>query len=128
MKRVFLAAVLGVVTTIAVAWGFAAYGRVGGAGQSVLNTPDRSVSFGRSEGWGATHVYWRVTASGGSQWGNVDDLYELPSWSVSRSRSGPFRPSEDFPKMAQTFEHGTGWPFRSMRAEFQDLPQGMPRP
>jgi len=40
----FTSVVLGVVTTIAVAWGFAAYGRVGGAGQSVLNTPDRSVS------------------------------------------------------------------------------------
>src|SRR5262245_33814952 len=126
-----MAAALGLLTAVAVAWGLAAF-KQGGWGptvQSVLLRPDYYVPFGRKDAWGKTEVYWRAVAeTGGGRWGAVDRTTSMPSWSRAWSLHGPFLTSSEYPTQVQTFEVASGWPLRAMRAEFRDLPQGAPRP
>jgi len=133
MPRTFLrwaaAGILGLLTTVALAWGLAAFAGSGSrpSCQSVFMRTDYYVPFGRQDAWGRTQLYWRALAeTGGSRWGTVDRLCTLPAWSRARSLPGPYSPAIEFPKLAQTFEVASGWPMRAMRAEFRDYPQGTP--
>lgn len=130
VARIMAACILGVLTTIAVAWSLAYFTTTASrqSRQSVLIRPEYYASFGRADTWGLTQVYWRAVAENGAgRWGVPDDLCVLPSWSAARSLTGPYPPASEFSNLPQTFEIGSGWPFRSLRAEFRDTPQGKPR-
>lgn len=130
VARIMEACTLGVLTTIAVAWSLAYFTTTASrrTRQSVFIRPEYYASFGREDSWGLTQLYWRAVAENGAgRWGTPDDLCVLPSWSAARSLTGPFPPASEFSSLSQTFEVGSGWPFRSLRAEFRLRPQGAPR-
>lgn len=115
LLRLTAAVVMGALTTIAISWAFAVFATTAGrpTRQGLLLKTQYHATFGRSDAWGITQVYWRATEEGGRRWGEPDALVGLPSWSRAQRLRAPFPTFDEFrrrPGMLSMLERRTQCP------------------
>ena len=127
MRRAGAALVLGMATTVGLAWLCAIVDVKGESHRAQYKSTEYIASLAVREAWGMTDLRWIAIANDGMGRFTADE--EMPPyWSRTARLNGPFVSATVFGVPDRRIEVATGWPWRALRAEYRGNAMGVRGP